>query len=93
MKMPKPSEPGDLVVWYASGRQKYVARGRVAARPERVKEGFGPYRGQVGDMQWIKEVDRKKVITDCGFDGGHQGPQSVPDEMAVGFLRSIGLPA
>lgn len=90
-QMPKDCEPGDLVVWYAAGRQKFVARGWVEARPEWVEEGFGRYRGQVAGMQWIEEVDRKKVIKDCGFDGGHQGPQYVPDEIAVDFLRSVGL--
>jgi len=31
------------------------------------------------------------VIADCGFDGGRQSYQAVKDQIAVGFLRSLGL--
>lgn len=27
------SKPGDLVIWYAAGRQEYIARGRADAIP------------------------------------------------------------
>jgi len=90
-QMPMHSVPGDLVVWYAAGLQKFVARGWVEASPWKVKQGFGPYRGLVTGIQAIEEVDRRKVINDCDFDGGHQGPQNVKDEIAVEFLRSVGL--
>jgi hypothetical protein len=38
-QMPKNSAPGDLVVWYAAGRQKFAARGmggsgRSASSPD-----------------------------------------------------------
>ena len=45
-QMPKGSKPGDLAVWYASGRQQFVARGWVEATPWKVEQGFGPYRGR-----------------------------------------------
>src|SRR5260370_12145430 len=68
-QMPMDSAPGDLVVWYAAGRQRFVARGWVEARPRKVEkgqgQGHGPYRGPVAGMRWIEEVDRKKVIKDC----------------------------
>jgi len=84
--------PGDLVVWYAAGIQKYVARGWVETRPEWVEDGFGGhYLGSVAGIQRIEDVDRKKVINDCGFDGGRQSYQTVKDEIAADFLRSLGL--
>lgn len=90
-QMPKGSTPGDLVVWYAAGRQQYIARGWVEAPPVKVEEGPGPYRGLVAGMQWIDPVDRKKVIRDCGFNGGLQSYQTVRDQIAAEFLRSLGL--
>jgi hypothetical protein len=41
-QMPKGSRPGDLVIWYAAGRQQYIARGWVDAIPVPVREGPGP---------------------------------------------------
>jgi len=90
-QMPRESAPGDLVVWYATGPHQFVARGWVEASPRKVEEGFGPYRGPVAGMQWIEPADCKKVIKDCGFDGGHQGYQTFKDEIAVDFLRSVRL--
>jgi len=34
-QMPKGAKPGDLVIWYAAGEQKYMARGRVDASPRK----------------------------------------------------------
>jgi hypothetical protein len=90
-QMPKGAWPGDLVIWYAAGRQKYIARGWVEAIPLKVEEGPGPYRGPVAGMQRMEPVDRKKVIRDCGFNGGLQTYQTVKDEIAVDFLRSLDL--
>lgn len=90
-QMPKGSMPSDLVIWYAAGRQQFIARGWVEATPVPVEEGPGPYRGQVTGMQWIEPVDRKKVMRDCGFNGGLQSYQTVKDNIAVDFLRSLGL--
>ena len=90
-QMPKDSKPGDLVIWYAAGRQEYVARGWVDAIPAEVKEGPGPYRGPVVGMEWIEPVDRRKVIRDCRIDGGVESYQTVEDEFAVDFLKSLGL--
>ncbi|HEX9359325.1 MAG TPA: hypothetical protein VF933_36630 [Streptosporangiaceae bacterium] len=42
-------------------------------------------------MEWIEPVDRRKVIRDCGFDGGVESYQTVEDELVVGFLQSLGL--
>jgi hypothetical protein len=42
-------------------------------------------------MQRIDDVDRKEVIAECGFDGGRQTYQTVKDEIAVDFLRSLSL--
>lgn len=41
-QMPKGAKPGDLVIWYAAGRQKYVARGWVDAIPVEVRKVPGP---------------------------------------------------
>lgn len=91
-QMPKGSRPGDLVIWYAAGRQQYIARGWVDAIPVPVREGPGPYRGQVAGMEWIEPpVDRKKVIRDCGLDGGVESYQTVDDGMVAEFLESLGL--
>jgi hypothetical protein len=90
-QMPKGSRPGDLVIWYAAGRQQYIARGWVDAIPTEVRQGPGPYRGAVARMERIEPVDRRKVIRDCGFDGGIQSYQTVADEFVVDFLKSLGL--
>ena len=91
-QMPRDAKPGDLVIWYAAGRQKYIARGWMDAIPTEVREGPGPYRGPVADMERIEPwVDRKKVITDCGIDGGVESYQTVDDEFAAGFLKSLDL--
>jgi hypothetical protein len=91
-QMPKGSRPGDLVIWYAAGHQKYIARGWVDGIPAEVREGPGPYRGPVAHIERIEPVDRKKVITDCGIDGGIESYQTVDDEYAANFLKSLGLP-
>jgi hypothetical protein len=91
-QMPKDSRPGDFVIWYAAGRQQYIARGRVDAVPTEVREGHGPYRGPVAAMEPIEPpVDRTKVIRDCGFDGGVESYQTVDDGLVVDFLQSLGL--
>ena len=79
------------MIWYAAGRQQYIARGRVDAIPTKVKEGPGPYRGPVASMEWIEPVDRRKVIRDCGLDGGVQSYQTVEDKLVLEFLKSLGL--
>jgi len=92
-QMPKAAQPGDLVIWYAAGKQKYIALGWVDTLPTEVREGPGPYRGQVAGMEWIEPwVDRKKVITDCGIDGGVESYQTVEEQSAAGFLKSLNLP-
>jgi hypothetical protein len=90
-QMPKDSRPGDLVIWYAAGRQEYVALGWVDDIPVMVKEGPGPYRGKVGRMESIKPVDRRKVIGDCGLDGGVESYQTVDEGVVADFLDSLGL--
>ncbi len=90
-QMPKDSKPGDFVVWYAAGRQQYVALGRVDAIPIEVKEGPGPYRGPVAAMEWIEPVDRRSVIEGCGIDGGVESYQTVEDMLVVKFLETLGL--
>lgn len=91
-QMPKDAKPGDLVIWYAAGQQKYVALGWVDAIPTEVREGPGPYRAPVVGIERIEpRVDRKKVITDCGIDGGVESYQTVEDEFAASFLRSVNL--
>jgi hypothetical protein len=92
-QMPKGSQPGDLVIWYAAGHQKYMARGWVDAMPTEVREGLGPYRGPVAGMEWIEPVDRRKVIRDCGIDGGVESYQTVEDEFVVDFLKFTANPA
>jgi len=91
-QMPKRAKPGDLVIWYAAGHQKFVALGWVDAIPTEVMEGPGPYRGPVAGMEPIEPgVDRKKVITDCGIDGGVESYQTVEEKFAASFLKSLGL--
>jgi hypothetical protein len=91
-QMPKGAKPGDLVIWYAAGQQKYIARGWVDAIPTEVREGPGPYRGPVADLEPIESgVDRRKVIKDCGIDGGVESYQTVEDEFVAEFLKSLGL--
>ena len=36
-------------------------------------------------------VDRRKVIRDCGIDGGVESYQTVEDEFVVDFLKSLDL--
>ncbi len=89
-QMPKGAKPGDLVIWYAAGHQKYIALGWVDAIPAEVREGPGPYRGPVTGIERIEPwVDRKKVIIDCRIDGGVESYQTVEDEFAAGFLKSL----
>ena len=91
-QMPKGSKPGDLVIWYAAGRQQYIARGWVDAIPTLVRDGPGPYRGPVAGMERIEPpVDRRKVIRDCGLDGGVESYQTVDEGLVVDFLKSLGL--
>ena len=91
-QMPKGAKPGDLVIWYAAGHQKYIARGWVNAIPTEVGEGPGPYRGPIAGIERIEPwVDQKKVITDCGIDGGVESYQTVEDEFAAAFLKSLNL--
>jgi hypothetical protein len=90
-QMPKDSRPGDLVIWYAAGRQEYIALGWVDDIPVMVKEGPGPYRGKVGRMESIKPVHRRKVIRDCGLDGGVESYQTVDEGLVANFLDSLGL--
>lgn len=62
------------------------------AIPTEIKEGPGPYRGPVADIEPIEPgIERRKVITDCGIDGGVESYQTVGDEFAAGFLESLGL--
>jgi hypothetical protein len=43
-------------------------------------------------MEWIEPpVDRKKVIRDCGLDGGVESYQTVDDGLVADFLESLGL--
>jgi hypothetical protein len=90
-QMPKGATPGDFVIWYAAGRQQYIALGQVDAIPTEVSEGPGPYRGPVVDMERIEPVDRRKVISDCGFDGGVESYQTVDEGIVADFLDSLGL--
>jgi hypothetical protein len=92
-QMPKRAAPGDLVVWYAAGTlgKHFMAKGRVEGHPARVNQGYGPYRGQVAGIKRIPPVDRRQVLQGSGVDGGLQGPQTVPDEKAEAFLKSLRL--
>ena len=85
---------GDIAVLYKSGNQVYPAWGWVSGPPIHTGPGepFGPYRSPVAGLQWLPaEVHRATVREASGFDGGHQGPQTVPDEKAVAFLVAVGL--
>ncbi|SRR5712691_11735398 len=85
---------GDIAVWYKAGSQVYTAWGWVSGPPIRVGPGepFGPFRSPVAGLQWLPaEVDRETVREASGFDGGHQGPQTIPDGKAVAFLVAVGL--
>jgi hypothetical protein len=92
-QMPKYARPGDLAVWYASGRNagNYVAWGWVDGVPYRVEEGPGPYRGTVAGMRKLKEVTRRDVIDHCGVDGGVQSYQTLTGARALDFLEAVGL--
>jgi len=90
-QMPKEAKPRDFVIWYAAGRQQYIALGRVDAIPTEVSEGPGPYRGPVVAMERIEPVDRRKVIGDCGFDGGVESYQTLDDEIVADFLDALNL--
>lgn len=90
-QMPMGATPGDIVIWYAAGRQQYIAMGRVDAVPTEVSEGPGPYRGPVVGMEWIEPVDRRSVITDCRLDGGVESYQTVEDGVVADFLKSLCL--
>ena len=79
------------MIWYAAGRQKYIALGWVDDIPVMVTEGPGPYRGKVGRMEWIEPVDRRKVVSDCGLDGGVESYQTVDEGLVANFLNSLGL--
>lgn len=90
----KKAGTGDIAVWYEAGSQVYTAWGWVSGPPIHVGPGepFGPYRSPVAGLQWLPaQVDRETVREASGFNGGHQGPQTVPDEKAVGFLVAVGL--
>jgi len=90
----KKAGTGDIAVWYQAGSQVYTAWGWVSGPPVPVGRGepFGPYRSSVAGLQWLPgEVDRQTVRDASGFDGGHQGPQTVPDEKVAAFLIALGL--
>jgi hypothetical protein len=93
-QMPKGARPGDLAVWYASGRKagKYVAWGWVDGVPHHVEEGHGPYRGTVGGMRELEEeATRQEVIDYCGVNGGVQSYQTLTGARALDFLEAVGL--
>lgn len=93
-QMPMGARPGDVAVWYAAGRHAmiYMAWGWVDGIPKKITDGtFGPYRGPVGGLRELEEVTRKDVIDYCGFDGGHQGPQTLRGARALDFLEAVGL--
>jgi hypothetical protein len=92
-QMPKAARPGDLAVWYASGRHAgvYVAWGWVDAVPQRVEDGPGPYRGTVGLMRELDRVGRQEVIDYCGVNGGVQSYQTLTGDRALDFLEAVGL--
>ena len=93
-QMPKDARPGDLAVWYASGRHagNYVAWGWVGwGSPVMFKEGPGPYRGTVGWMRELSKVTRQDVIDHCGVNGGVQSYQTLTGDRALDFLEAVGL--
>jgi hypothetical protein len=93
-QMPKPARPGDLAVWYASGRKAgiYVAWGWVDGVPHRVEDAPGPYRGTVAGMRELeKKATRQDVIDHCGVNGGVQSIQTLTGARALDFLEAVGL--
>jgi hypothetical protein len=42
-------------------------------------------------MEQIEPVNRRKVIKDCGIDGGVESYQTVEDKFVMEFLKSLGL--
>lgn len=92
-QMPKRARPGDLAVWYASGRHAgvYVAWGWVDGIPRPVQDGPGPYRGTVGGMRELAKVTRQDVLDYCGVNGGVQSYQTLTGERALDFLEAVGL--
>jgi hypothetical protein len=42
-------------------------------------------------MESIKPVHRRKVIRDCGLDGGVESYQTVDEGLVANFLDSLGL--
>lgn len=92
-QMPRDARPGDLAVWYASGRNAgiYVAWGWVDGVPYHVDEGPGPYRGTVAGMRELEEVTRQNVIDYCGVNGGVQSYQTLTGARALDFLEAVGL--
>jgi hypothetical protein len=93
-QMPMGARPGDVAVWYAAGRHAmiYMAWGWVDGIPKKITDGtFGPYRGPVAGLRELEEVTRQDVIDYCGFDGGHQGPQTLRGARALDFLEAVGL--
>lgn len=92
-QMPKGARPGDLAVWYASGRHAgvYVAWGWVDGVPHHVEDGPGPYRGTVGAMRELNKVTRQEVIDHCGVNGGVQSYQTLTGDRALDFLEAVGL--
>jgi hypothetical protein len=92
-QMPMGARPGDLAVWYASGRNAgiYVAWGWVDTVPYHVDEGPGPYRGTVAAMRDLKPVTRQYVIDHCGVNGGVQSYQTLTGARALDFLEAVGL--
>ena len=61
--------------------------------PSRRRSGKIPdYRGPIAGIERIEpRVDRRKVITDCGIDGGVESYQTVEDEFAAAFPKSLNL--
>jgi hypothetical protein len=92
-QMPKSARPGDLAVWYASGRKagKFVAWGWVDGVPYHVEDAPGPYRGTVAGMRKLKEVGRQEVIDYCGVNGGVQSYRTLTGARALDFLEAVGL--
>lgn len=92
-QMPGTAQAGDLVVWYETDGGGFMARGFVEAKPWRLPKGapYGPFRGHVAAVQRMPPVDGRDVKDRTGVDGGHEGYQTVKDEKAVNFLRSVGL--
>ncbi len=93
-QMHKDARPGDLAVWYASGRNAgiYVAWGWVDGVPHRVEDAPGPYRGTVAGMRELeKKVTRQDVIDHCGVNGGAQSIQKLTGATALDFLEAVGL--